>query len=241
MIRTINKTLLLLAAILILCGQVIAQPSAKITGPKEAPAGEMVVLSSSGSKGKNLKWIKPDNLQTLQVGCEVLDTQVVFATNKAGVYSFTLIVVENDVIDYVSHSVTVGSPLPTKPDDPPPQQPPPQQPPPNPAKWSNLQAISKGNADKLNDAPTRSKLKAAIAAAILDCETKCAAGNCPTMQAAQSSVRLAIETVLLSRSGASAQVDWLSWRKSNQDELNKVGNADLKDYLSAAKAIGSGL
>ena len=54
-----------------LCVTSFAQPVAKITGPKESPPGEMVVLSSTGSTGDNLKWIKPEGLQTHQVGCAV--------------------------------------------------------------------------------------------------------------------------------------------------------------------------
>lgn len=216
-----------------------AQPSAKITGPKESPAGEMVVLSSTGSTGDNLKWIKPDNLQTLQVGCTLLDTQVVFATSKAGTYKFVLIVADKEArIDYVEHTVTVGNPKPA-PDEPDPKpDPKPDQP--NPGKWNALQALSKIEADKVNDPSTRSKLKAAIAATILDIEGKCASGNCPTLQAAQGQVRMAIEATLLSRD-ENRNTFWVDWRKANLNEMNKLGLVDLKDYLAAVKAMGSGL
>lgn len=226
----------LLLAVCLFSSVASAQPVAKIVGPKESPAGEMVVLSSTGSTGDNLKWIKPDNLQTLQVGCTLLDTQVVFATSKVGTYKFVLIVADKEArIDYVEHTVTVGTPKPT------PGEPDPKPDQPSPGKWNDLQASSKAVADRLSDPTTRSKLKAGIAATILDIEGKCASGNCPTLQAAQGQVRMAIEAALLARTGASAQVDWVSWRKSNQDELNRLGLVDLKDYLAAVKAMGGGL
>ncbi len=222
-----------------LCVTSFAQPVAKITGPAQSPPGEMVVLSSTGSTGDNLRWIKPDNLQTLQVGCTLLDTQVVFATSKVGTYKFVLIVADKEArIDYVEHTVTVGNskPAPGEPDpkpDPKPDQP-------IPGKWNALQASSKIEADKVNDPSTRSKLKAAIAATILEIEGKCASGNCPTLQAAQGQVRVAIEATLLSR-GENRNTFWVDWRKAYLNEMNKLGLVDLKDYLAAVKAMGSGL
>lgn len=244
---TWNQIFIMLVGVILglLANVAFGQPTAKITGPKDSLPGEMVVLSSTGSVGDNLRWIKPDGLQTLQVGCSLLDTQVVFATNKPGAYKFTLIVADKQAaIDYVEHTVVVGGskpgPIPvpdpdTKPD---PDQPTPT---PNPAKWSGLQNISKAAADRLNDSTTRSKLKAAIAATVLDIESKCEAGNCPTVQTAMETVRRSIESVLVMRTGASAQVEWVMWRKGNQDELNRAGVVDLKDYLQAVKSIGSGL
>jgi len=222
------------------CAVAYAQPAAKIVGPKEAPAGELVVLSSTGSTGDNLKWVKPEGLQTLQVGCSLLDTQVVFATTKPGVYKFMLIVADKEArIDYVEHTVTIGGsvkPPPVDPGDPikPPVDP-------SPTKWANLQSISKATADRMVDASTRSKLKASIAATVLDLEGRCAAGQCPTLDAAKDAVRKSIEQTLLSRTGSSALIDWTQWRKANQAELDKLGVVDVVDYLAAAKAISSGL
>ena len=151
-----------------LTGKLLAQPAAKIVGPNEAPAGELVVLSSTGSTGDNLKWVKPDGLQTLQVGCSLLDTQIVFATTKPGAYKFMLIVADKEArIDYVEHTVTIGAVKPPPVDDPDdPIKPPPVDP--SPTKWASLQTASKVSADRMNDGQTRSKLKAAIAAAALD-------------------------------------------------------------------------
>ena len=239
MIRSINKALLAFTAVMMLTGSIFAQPAAKIVGPTEAPAGELVVLSSTGSTGDNLKWVKPEGLQTLQVGCSLLDTQVVFATTKPGAYKFMLIVADKEArIDFIEHTVTIGGsvkPPPVDPDKPPPVTPP------SPTKWSNLQSISKSTADRMVDASTRSKLKASIAATVLDLEGRCAAGQCPTLDAAKDSVRKSIEQTLLARTGSSALIDWTQWRKANQAELDKLGVVDVVDYLAAAKAISSGL
>lgn len=213
-----------------------AQPSAKITGPESTPPGEMVVLTSVGSVGDNLVWIKPSDLQTLQVGCSLLDTQVVFATSKPGRYEFWLIAADKEArIDYARHVVEVkASGTPTPPPTNPPQDPPTN--PPSDSKWDGLKAASKTNADKANDAPTRSKLKAAIAALVLDLSDRL-----PSLADAKATYLKEVEAVLLLRSGASLAADWVSWRKGNQAELDRLGIVDTKDYISAIRAIGSGL
>jgi hypothetical protein len=224
-----------------LCAVAYGQPAAKIVGPTEAPAGELVVLSSTGSTGDNLKWVKPDGLQTLQVGCSLLDTQMVFATTKPGAYKFMLIVADKEArIDYIEHTVTIGGSVKPPPVDPEePVNPPPVDP--SPTKWTSLQNASKASADRMNDAGTRSKLKAAIAAVALDISGRCDAGQCPTVDAAKDQVRKAIEQTLLARTGSSALIDWTQWRKANQAELDRLGIVDCKDYLAAVRAISSGL
>lgn len=223
---------------IVLCSVVLAQPTAKIVGPATTPPGEMVVLSSVGSVGDNLTWIKPDGLQTLQVGCSLLDTQVVFATTKPGKYEFWLIVADKEArIDYAKHVVEVKSTTtPTNPPVDPPPSNPPDQPPPDASKWGALKEASKLNANKANDAPTRSKLKAAIAAVVLDL-----ADRLPTLEDAKASYRKEVESVLLLRTGASLVADWVAWRKGNQSELDRQGIVDTRDYIEAVRAIGSGL
>lgn len=240
MIRSINKTLLSLVVLLVLTGNLLAQPQAVIVGPTETPPGEMVVLSSKGSVGDNLEWIKPEGLQTLSVGCSLLDTQVVFATTKVGKYEFWLIVADKEAkISYKRHVVEVKGKSP--PVDDPPIDEPDDPVPPNPTKWSNLSTISKSGADKLNDNDTRSKLKSRVSATVMQLESLCAAGTCPTLDAAKDSVRKTIEAVLLTRVGPSAQIDWTLWRRGNQAEIDKLGLVDVKDYIAAVKAIYGGL
>lgn len=229
----------LLVLVLLLASPVFAQPEAKIVGPKTAPAGELVVLSSNGSKGDNLVWVRPDTIQTVQAGCSLLDTQIFFSTTKAGKYEFWLIAADKEAkISYARHVVDVQGSIVSPPDGP--TDPTPVDPV-NPAKWLKLQESSKANADKLNDATTRSRLKSSIAAVILSIDSKCEAGQCPILADAKAQVLKAIETTLVSRTGSSAMIDWTNWRKGNQLELDRIGLTDTKDYSAALKAIASGL
>jgi hypothetical protein len=213
-----------------------AQPEAKIVGPKEAPAGELVVLSSTGSKGDNLVWVRPENIQTVQAGCSILDSQIFFSTTKLGKYEFMLIAADKEArVSFVRHVVEiktqVGQPAP---DDPKPDQP-------TPGKWNALQEKSKATADTLNDNATRQRLKSAIASAILGMQSKCDAGECPSLVEAKTQILATIEAVLIGRTGQSALVDWTQWRRGNQAELDRLGIAGIQDYLAALKAIASGL
>jgi len=224
----------------LLAGISVGQPVAKIVGPATAPPGELVVLSSQGSTGDNLVWVRPDFLQTVQVGCTVLETQVFFSTNKVGKYEFMLIAADKEArISFVKHVVEIksaggGTPGPV---DPPPVDPTP----PSPAKWVGLVELSKQSAERLNDPPTRARLKSSIAATILSIQSKQESGQPPSLNEAKLMVLGAIETVLLGRTGTSASVDWTVWRKNNQTELDRLGLVDLTDYLGALKAISSGL
>lgn len=224
---------------LVLSAVAYCQPVAKIVGPSVAPPGELVVLSSTGSVGDNLVWVRPDSLQTVQAGCTLLDTQVFFATTKVGKYEFLLLAADKEArIAYAKHVVEIkaGGSTPVDP------KPEPEQPPtPNPAKWSKLVDVSKAGADAIKDEPTRAKLKAALAAVILIVDAKCKEGVCPTVAEAKQMVLKAIESVLITRQGASALIDWTMWRRGNQAELDRLGLTDLQDYVSAVKAIASGL
>ena len=88
----------------------------------------------------------------------------------------------------------------------------------------------------MNDSPTRSRLKSSLAATVLEIDSK------PTQLAdAKTLVMKSIEAVLLTRTGASAKVDWTVWRKGNQTELDRLGIVDVKDYSQAVKAMAAGL
>jgi len=218
---------------LALCSIALGQPVAKITGPSKTPTGEMVVLSSVGSVGDNLAWIKPD-LQTLQVGCSVLDTQVVFATSKPGRYEFVLIVADKEArIDYAKHVVEVGAPTTPPPPTTPPTNPPN---PPTDGKWDSMKTVSKSGADVAKDPPTRSKLKASVASTVL-----VLADTLPSLDDAMKLYSKDVEDVLMFRSGESKQTDWVTWRKGIKAELDRQGIVDTRDYIEAVRAIGSGL
>lgn len=223
----------------LLAGIAYGQPVAKIVGPATAPPGELVVLSSQGSSGDNLVWVKPDTIQTVQAGCTILDTQVFFSTTKLGKYEFMLIAADKEArVSYVKHTVEIkggGGNMP--PVDPPPVDPSP----PDTAKWAKLIDVSKTGADKLNDAPTRVRMKASLAATLVAIQDKIEAGQSLTLYEAKLLVLNSIESVLLSRPRPSDKIDWSTWRKGNQAELDKLGLVDLADYISAVKAISAGL
>lgn len=228
-----NKPLLIVV-LWLLSGIAFGQPVAKIVGPATAPPGELVVLSSQGSTGDNLVWVKPDTIQTVQAGCTVLDTQVFFSTTKPGKYEFMLIAADKEArISYVKHTVEIkagggGTP----PVDPPP---------PNPAKWSKLIEVSKAGADQLNDGATRARLKVSLTETLAAIQSKIDAGQSLTLYEAKLLVLTSIESVLLSRPRPLDKIDWSLWRKGNQAELDRLGLVDLSDYVGAVKAISAGL
>jgi len=207
-----------------------AQPVAKITGPVQVPAGELTALSSTGSSGDNLVWITPEGLATIQSGCELMDQQIFFSTTRKGIYEFTLIVADKEArIAYSRHTVAVGE---TTDPGPPPVNP-------TPAKWAELQSISKQQADSINDEPTRIALKAALERQLIDIKDKCDKQQCPTLAQAQSNISKTIDTTLLSRENRFSI--WSPWRVAIGKPITNKGVKDLPDYLNAVKSFAAGL
>jgi hypothetical protein len=230
---------LFLSFLLCLSAPLAAQPVAKIVGPTQSPPGELTALSSTGSSGDNLLWIKPEGLTVMQAGCEMMDQQLFFATTKEGVYEFILIVADKSAsISYAKHSVTVGKPLVVPPpgDGPPP---PPVDPGPTPGKWGGLVGVSKAGADKVNDPVTRKSLKDGIDSRIAFLKSMCDAGKCPGLSQAQSEVTAAIDSVLLMRQNRFSA--WDEWRRGNNAHLKEKTVTNMPDYLEAIKAISAGL
>lgn len=222
---------------------VVAQPKAVIVAPTVTEPGELTVVSSTGSVGDNLTWIRPEGLTTVEAGCELLDSQLFFSTAKEGVYEFILIVADKESrIDFARHSVKVVKGGGIGPVDPPPVDPP-TQPTPAPVppnKWTELKTLSKSGADRVGDNEIRPLIRNAISEALTRIESQCAVQQCPTLDEAKSQVSAAIDRVLLSR--ASRFADWAAnWREPNAAEVQRVRVIDLKDYIEAAKAIREGL
>jgi hypothetical protein len=232
---------LVLLATLALCNHLSAQPVAVITAPESVPPGELTVISSKGSEGDNLQWIKPDGLTVVQVGCEVMDSQLIFATSRPGRYEFILVVADSEArITYAKHVVAVGQPPPDPPEEPTPAPDPEPEPPTQPGKWGPLEKVSRSNADRLNDPTTRAALKAAITSKIADLKNLCQLGQCPSLSEAKRQITGTIELVLLQRQNRSAE--WaLVWRTPNAQSLDSIGVVNLEDYLNAAGAIAAGL
>ena len=218
--------------LLLLANVAHAQPRAVINGPMTGATGDLIVLDGSSSVGDGHKWVMPANLQTLGCG-DVGPGQVAFASGKAGVYTFALIVADKTAaIDYVTHTVTIGGT--TEPD--------PTDPPDVPTPAPELEKLSFESASRLADATTARGLADAIMAVDSQIESLCSAGQCPTVSTAQSMMVNAIERRLLARTGASRNVDWLNgWRKPVNDALGKLTAVDLVKYRAAMRSVAAGL
>lgn len=227
--RTITAWLLLSVACL-------AQVEAVIDAPAKALPGELVVLNSSKSKGDNHKWITPEGISTAQAGCTAIDSQVFFATPRAGSYTFYLIVSDKTAaIDYAKHTVVVGDSVSPKPD--------PDVPPSNPGEFAKLLELSRVNSLSLNDPATRAALAISLKKIVSDMRAMCDRNECPTLQGAQSAFVHSIESVLLARPrGSSRDANWEEvWRIPNARFINDAKLQTVSKYLDACDAITKGL
>lgn len=224
---------LLVAATLSL--SVFGQPIAKITGFSKVPPGELTSLSSTGSVGDNLVWIKPEGITVIQAGCEMMDQQLFFSTMRGGVYEFILIVADKEArISYAKHSVTVGDVT-----SPPPPTDPVPTPVPDPSKWGGLKDISKKNADAANDGPARAQLKAALTSKLSELKKMCESGQCPGLSQAQQIITSTIDNTLLLRSNRFSS--WDQWRIGNSNYLKEKVVKDVPDYFTAVESFTAGL
>lgn len=66
------------------------QATAVVSGPKEALAGDLVILDASASKGGAFKWLLVNSTKTFLPVDN--NTKVVFASNQPGEYVFILVV-----------------------------------------------------------------------------------------------------------------------------------------------------
>jgi hypothetical protein len=208
---------------LLLCCSSFAQITAVIDGPETAAPGDLVVLSGSNSIGEGFRWITPDNLQTISVGCNN-DKEIAFATSKPGKYEFILTVAgkynETIVIEYDKHVVTVtGTPPVDPPVDPP---------------TGNFDYLTKVSSDnKPVDPPTQSALKSSINATV-----EVLRQNPPALNQATVTMQFNIEKTLEKRTGMSARTDWLPWRRAVNSAI-KVTN--VEEYLLSMTAVAKGL
>jgi hypothetical protein len=213
-----------------------AQVEAVIDAPSKALPGELVVLNSSKSKGDNHKWITPEGISTAQAGCTAIDSQVFFATPRAGSYTFYLIVSDKTAaIDYAKHTVVIGDSISPKPD--------PDVPPSNPGEFTKLVELSRVNSLSLNDSATRAALVPALNKIVSDIRAMCDRNECPTLQGAQSAFVHSIESVLLARPrGPSRDANWEEvWRIPNARFINDAKLQTVSKYLEACDAITKGL
>ena len=225
-----------IAAWLLLSVACFAQVEAIIDAPSKALPGELVVLNSSKSKGDNHKWITPEGISTAQSGCTAIDSQVFFATPRAGSYTFYLIVSDKTAaIDYAKHTVVIGDSVLPRPD--------PDVPPSNPGEFAKLLELSRVNSLSLNDPSTRAALATSLKKIVSDMRAMCDKNECPTLQGAQSAFVHSIESVLLARPrGSSRDANWEEvWRIPNAKWINDAKLQTVAKYLDACDAITKGL
>jgi hypothetical protein len=102
--------------------------------------------------------------------------------------------------------------------------------------------LSKENANRLNDAATKSALAKSLRQVVNTMKAECSNQRCPTLQAAQSRFVKAIEDTLLQRQGSSRNVNWEDgWRIPNAKFLATQTFSSSAKYLEACEAITKGL
>jgi len=214
----------------------VAQTTAVIDGPTVALPGELVVLNSAKSVGDNHKWITPDGLSTAQAGCDAINSQVFFATPKAGKYEFILIVSDKAAtIEFARHTVEIKQLTA-------PEPPPIVTPPVNPGEFAGLRDLSRTNSVRLNDGATRAALSTNLKATLTSLKAQCAAGQCPTLSGAQAIVVRSIEDTLLARARTSRNADWEAvWRSPNNSLIATYQITTVPRYLDAIDALAKGL
>jgi hypothetical protein len=225
-----------LTAWLLLSVACFAQVEAVIDAPSKALPGELVVLNSSKSKGDNHKWITPEGISTAQAGCTAIDSQVFFATPRAGSYTFYLIVSDKTAaIDYAKHTVVIGDSASPKPD--------PELPPTQPGDFAKLTQISRANSLALNDPKTRASLAASLKPVVAQLKALCESNQCPTLAAAQSRFVGTMEAVLLARpKGPSRDANWEEvWRVPNARFISDANISSVTRGIEAYDAIVKGL
>jgi hypothetical protein len=207
------------------CSVAFAQVEAIIVAPDKALPGELVVLNSSKSKGDNHRWITPEGISTAQAGCTAIDSQVFFATPRAGSYTFYLIVSDKTAaIDYAKHTVVIeGSST--------------------PGDFAKLTQISRANSLALNDPKTRASLLASLKPVVAQLKSLCDANQCPTLAAAQSRFIGTMEAVLLARpKGESRDANWEEvWRLPNAKFISDSKITSVAKGIEAYDAIVKGL
>lgn len=241
-----NKLASLLLALLLFT-PLLAQPVANITGPAEVPPGELTLISSEGSVGDNLLWIKPEGLTVVQVGCEPISQQLFFATTRVGRYEFILVVTDKDAqIAYHRHVVTIGKPPtpepepePTPAPDPDPEPDPSPDPVPEPGRWGALTSVSKGNADSANDPETRALIKRVVGKRLEELKAECNSGRCPGLESVKLAISRSMDSVILNRTDRFAA--WQVWRIGNSNFFSSQPVSNVLDYFAAVEAILKGL
>lgn len=219
----IARSLLL---VLFLSFPCFADVKAIIEGPTKANTGDLVVLTTKGSVGDNFVWIMPETLQVLT--CDA-DQQIGFASGRPGVFKFTLIAADKEAsIDYITHTVTIGSP---------PEEP--GHPPVTPAPdLSKITEVSKNTAP--SDPEIAKKIKEYVEQTVTNIDAMCSIGNCPPLTTAQATYQRAIGNALGTRPRGD-QTDWITWRKAVEAVILEYEIETVEQLKYVMQAVIKGL
>lgn len=226
---------MLIALLCFLPSTLMAEAVATIKGPTEGRQGDLIVLDGAESVGDGFRWISPEGIQTLNCG-NGGPGQLAFASGKAAKFTFTLIAADKEAnIDFVTHTVTIGTPAPV------PDPNPPDDPTPVPS-LDALRDLAKERAMGLSDKETAKGLAQAILAVDAKAEELCSTGQCPGLAQLKAMMVAAIEQRLQQRKGSSLLVNWLDgWRKPVNDAIVKLNIVDVPTYRAAMRAVAVGL
>ena len=211
------------AVLYFLCAStLLAQVDAVIVGPALSKPGDLVVLSSEGSTGDNLKWIVDERLTGRSI---TFEDKLVFATADVGNYRFVLVVADKTAaIDYETIQVRIGSPTTPDPVDP-------VDPIPDPAPDTPVKAIREASAQAartLADPATAQSLAIALRAA---------SGS--TIDDYRTAISKAVEGALLARTGVSRTKDWATaWRRPLDAVID---GSTIESYRASIAAAADGL
>lgn len=224
-----------------------ADPKAVIVGPSSSQPGDLVVLRTDGSVGRDFRWsVVPKEATTQffafnQYAPEVdadgktvmrLSGSVgIFASRKPGTYTFILAVGQGDKVDVVSQVLQNGEVAPPNPNPPLPPNPDPK------AGWA---AWAKATAERLVPPEGRRSASLSLGSAM---ESVCAAvdsGTLKTPREAREEIRRADHRALGERAQA-----WKAFSDALDGEMQKIlagGKlTELSQYREIWAGVASGL
>lgn len=105
-----KRFLLSIVVLLSLCLPSFGGAKAVITGPKEVPVGDLIILDAAQSEGLKYKWVLVGSKKTFYEADKGL--KLLFACGTPGDYTFVLVVGGEDnnknmVVDMAEHTITI--------------------------------------------------------------------------------------------------------------------------------------
>jgi hypothetical protein len=211
-------------------------PVAEIFGASESRAGDLCVITTDGSEGKDFKWVVVP--QEKYAGAYYIADSgrtMIFASTQAGEVTFVLAVAAEDAVAMASHTLKNGE---IEPDPEPEPEPGPDPIPPTPsglAEWVAAE-INRSVPPGIRQA-TLSEMSRRLR---LVCE-QIARGEIAQPRAARESVRRSIDGAL----DANQEVAWRDFRDALSRKLTTLADENQLDSMEqiemAYRAIAKGM